>query len=544
MLYPNWADLYEAITRLDPAAEAMIQGDRRITWGEFDHRAARLAAVFRRWRLEPGAKLSLFLYNCPEYLEWAYAAFKARLVSTNVNFRYQTEEVRYLIQDAEAEVLVFHGSLADRVAGLGADKPRYLVQIDDGSAPLLDGAVWYEELIHDAEPAAPLTRAGDDLLMLYTGGTTGMPKGVMWRHGDLFQAISYPAYVAAGMTVPESVDEVVAITSKLRESNASPVMLSAPPLIHGTALFLALSVFLRGGRVVLLQNRHFDAQELWRQVEQEGVTDLAIVGDSFARPMVKGLAEREEQGCPVDLTSLRVISSAGVTWSQATKAALRQRSNRVMLLDMLGASEGGPFAVSMTAPGEQPGDTASFRIADGVVLLDDEGREIPPGSDQVGRLARKGTAPLGYFKAPEKTAETFKEIHGERYTVPGDYAKVAADGTVTFMGRGSVCINTGGEKVFPEEVEEALKLHPAVVDCNVVGVPDEQYGEAITAVVQLDPEQSDVSDDALSDHVKTRLASYKRPRHIVRVEQLFRSPTGKSDYRVARATALKALNLR
>ncbi len=543
MLYPNWADIFDAITGLDPDAEAMVQGDRRISWGEFEDRAARLAGVFQRFGLKPGAKMSLFLYNCTEYLELTYGAFKGRLVSTNVNFRYQTEEVRYLVQDAEAEALVFHGSLADRVAGLGADAPPYLIQIDDGSAPLLEGAVWYEDLIRDAEPARPIPRSGEDLLMLYTGGTTGMPKGVMWRHGDLFQAISYPAYVAAGMAVPSSIDQVVAITAQLRESKTSPVMLSAPPLIHGTALFLALSVFLRGGRVVLLAERHFDAHELWQQVETEGVSDLAIVGDSFARPMVRALEEREAQGAAADLTSVRVISSAGVTWSQTTKAALRQRSDNVILLDMLGASEGGPFAVSMTPPGEQPGDTASFRIADGVVLLDDDDREIAPGSDRVGRLARKGTAPLGYFKAPEKTAETFRVIDGERYTIPGDYAKVAADGTVTFMGRGSVCINTGGEKVFPEEVEEALKLHPAVIDCNVVGVPDQQYGEAVTAVLQLHPSGGDISDDDLKEHVKTQIASYKRPRHIVRVSQLFRSPTGKSDYRIARETALKALGM-
>ncbi len=543
MLYPNWADIYEAITLLDPDAEAMVQGDRRLTWGAFDERASRLAAAFQRWGLEPGSRISLFLFNCPEYLELAYGAFKARAVSTNVNFRYQTDEVRYLVKDADAQVLVFHGALAERVAGLGKDAPPHLVQIDDGHAPLLDGAVWYEDLVADFEPAAPVERSGEDLLMLYTGGTTGMPKGVMWRHGDLFQAISYPAYVAAGMEVPTSIDEVVAITAQLRTVNASPVMLSAPPLIHGTALFLALSVFLRGGRVVLLADRHFDAQELWSQVEREGVTDLAIVGDSFARPMVKALAEREEGGKPVDLSSLGVISSAGVTWSQATKAAFRQRSNDVMLLDMLGASEGGPFAVSMTPPGQEPSETARFTIADGVVLLDDDDQVIPPGSDQVGRLARRGAAPLGYFKAPQKTAETFKEIGGERYTVPGDYAKVAADGSVTFMGRGSVCINTGGEKVFPEEVEEVLKTHPEVVDCNVVGVPDEQFGEAITAVVQLKPDAGDVTDAALAEHVKSKLAGYKRPRHVVRVEKLFRSPTGKSDYRIARETALEALGL-
>jgi len=259
--------------------------------------------------------------------------------------------------------------------------------------------------------------------------------------------------------------------------------------------------------------------------------------------MVAALVEREAAGSPVDLSSVRIISSSGITWSHDTKAALRERGQMV-LLDMLGASEGGPFATSMTLPGQQPPETATFTIADRAVLLDEEGAIIQPGDDRIGVLAYKGSGPVGYFNDPEKTATVFREIGGERYVIPGDYARVAADGTIAFVGRGSVCVNTGGEKVYPEEVEEALKTHPAVVDTNVVSVPDDRFGEAVTAVVQLTSGGDDVTDDELIAHVKQRLAGYKAPRHVVRVPELVRSPTGKSDYRHAKATALDALGMR
>jgi 3-oxocholest-4-en-26-oate---CoA ligase len=540
LLHPNWANLYEAIAGLDPSAEAIVQGDRRITWGQFDETASRLAGAFAHWQLPRNARIALYLYNGPEYLELAYGAFKARVVPTNVNFRYRAEEVQYLLADSEADVLVFHGALADRVAEMADATPDHLVQIDDGQAPLLDGARWYHDVLAESSPAAPVERDGDDLLILYTGGTTGMPKGVVWRHGDLFQALSLPAYVAAGLDVPTTVEGVTEATRTLRAAGASPIMISAPPLIHGTALFLAMAAFVRGGRVVLLEGRRFDAHELWDLVERERVTDIAIVGDPFAKPLVAALEERDAQAHPVDLSSLRVISSSGITWAAPTKRALRSRG-QMLLLDMLGASEGGPFATSMTLPGEQPADTATFKIGDRAVLLDDDDKIIPPGTGEVGVLAVRGAGPIGYWNDPVKTAGTFRMIDGERFIVPGDYASVAEDGTVSFVGRGSVSINTGGEKVYPEEVEEVLKTHPAVVDCNVVGVPDDRFGEAVTAVVQLSDD--DVTDDELVDHVKSRLAGYKQPRHVVRVSELVRSPTGKSDYRLAKATALEALHL-
>jgi 3-oxocholest-4-en-26-oate---CoA ligase len=540
VLHPNWANLYEAIAALDPRAEAIVQADRRITWGEFDETASRLAGAFAHWNLPRNSRVALYLYNGPEYLELAYGAFKARVVPMNVNFRYRAEEVQYLLADSEADVLVFHGALAGNVAQLADATPDHLVQIDDGEAPLLDGARWYHDVLAESSPAGPVERDGDDLLILYTGGTTGMPKGVVWRHGDLFHALSLPAYVAAGLDVPTTVDGVTEATRALRTAGASPIMISAPPLIHGTALFLAMAAFVRGGKVVLLESRRFDAHELWDLVERERVTDVVIVGDPFAKPLVAALEEREEQHRPVDLSSVRVISSSGITWAAPTKRALRARG-QMLLLDMLGASEGGPFATSMTLPGEQPAETATFKIGDRAVLLDEDDKLIQPGTGQIGVLAVRGAGPIGYWNDPVTTAGTFRTIDGERFVVPGDYATVAEDGTVSFVGRGSVSINSGGEKVFPEEVEEVLKTHPSVVDCNVVGVPDERFGEAVTAVVQLGDD--DVTDEELIEHVKARLAGYKQPRHVVRVSELVRSPTGKSDYRLAKATALDALHL-
>ena len=539
-MHPNFATLYEAIAAQEPDAGAIVQGDRRISWGELDDVASRLAGAFSAWQLQPGDRVGLYLRNGPEYLELAYGAFKARAVPININYRYRAGEVDYLLLDADARVLVFDGSLASHVAACAELDGRMLVQVDDGSGPLLDGAQWYHDVVAGAEPLPPVERSGDDHLILYTGGTTGMPKGVVWRHGDLFQTLGLPAYQAVGLAVPETPEEAAAVAAQLRTDGAAPVLLSAPPLIHGTALFLAMAAFLRGGTVVLLSSGSFDADELWRHVQGERVTDLAIVGDPFARPMLSALEAAEARGEPYDISSVRIISSSGIAWGSEVKRGLRARGQMVML-DMLGASEGGPFATSMTLPGQEPPETATFTIADRAVLLDEAGRPIPRGSDQVGVLAYKGSGPIGYHGDPDKTASTFRTIDGERYVVLGDLATVAADGTVTFLGRGSMCINTGGEKVYPEEVEDVLRDHAAVSDCYVVGVPDDTYGEAVAAVVLA---ARPVADDELVAHVRSRLAGYKQPRHIVQVDELVRSPTGKSDYAWAKAQALQAVAAR
>lgn len=536
-MHPNFATLFEALARQEPDAEAIVHGGRRISWASFDDTASRLAAALSDGGVGPGERVALYLHNGPEYLELAYGAFKARAVPVNVNYRYRSGEVDHLLADADARVLVFDGALAEQVAGCRAVDDRRLIQVDDGSAALFEGATWYHDVVAGAGPADPVERSGDDDLILYTGGTTGLPKGVVWHHGDLFNTLAFSAYQAVGLAIPSTPEEAADAAAELRASGSAPRMLSAPPLIHGTALFLSMTAFLRGGTVILLPSGPFDAHELWRQVQAERVTDLAIVGEPFARPMVKALEEAEAGGEPYDISSVRIISSSGIGWSADTKRALRARGDMVML-DMLGASEGGPFATSMTMPGQQPPATATFTIAERAVLLDESGGEIPRGTDRVGLLAYKGAGPIGYHGDPAKTAETFRTIGGERYVVPGDMATVAEDGTVTFLGRGSACINTGGEKVYAEEVEEVLRTHPAVTDCYVVGVPDERYGETVTAVVQTG---GAVTDGELVDHVRARLAGYKQPRHLVRVDELVRSPTGKSDYRWALARATAAL---
>jgi fatty-acyl-CoA synthase len=539
-MHPNFATLYEAIAASDPRAEAIIQGDRRIDWGQLDDVASRVAGALTGWGLRPGDRIGLYLRNGPEYLELAYGAFKARAVPVNINYRYLAGEVDHLLRDSDARVLVFEGSLAATVRGCEALAGRVLVQVDDGAAPLLDGARWYHDVIAGTEPLAPVERSGDDQLILYTGGTTGMPKGVVWRHGDLFQTLGFAAYSAVGLAIPTSPEEAAAVAARLRADGAAPVLLSAPPLIHGTALFLAMSAFLRGGAVVLLSSGGFDADELWRQVQEERVTDLAIVGDPFARPMVRALEAADARGEPYDISSVRIISSSGIAWGADAKRGLRARGQMV-LLDMLGASEGGPFATSMTLPGRSRRRRRRSRS-----------RSAPCCSTRTAGRSLPG--PTGWVcsptAAPARSATTATRRRRRPRSGPstasatwcsGTWRRSQADGTVTFLGRGSTCINTGGEKVYPEEVEDVLRGHPAVTDCYVVGVPDETYGEAVTAVVMA---SRPVADEELVDHVRSRLAGYKRPRHVVQVDELVRSPTGKSDYAWARDVASQALGRR
>jgi len=415
---------------------------------------------------------------------------------------------------------------------------RLLLQVDDGH-PLIDGARWYHDVIAEAEPAPRIDRSGDDELLLYTGGTTGMPKGVIWPHHELFGALAFPGYMAAGLDVPTTIDAVAGTAAAIRASGNSPVMLCAPPLMHGTALFLAMSAFVMGGTVVLLGGRSFDADELWDLVERYQVTQISLVGDAFARPMTAALAARAEAGSPRNLTSLQRIASTGATLSADQKRALAAHAPNLMILDMIGASEGGPFGVSATMPGDEPADTAVFTAPPNVVTLDPDTHEvIPRGSDTPGMLAVSGPMPAGYLGDPDKTARTFPVIDGVRYTVPGDFATIATDGTVTLLGRGSVCINSGGEKIYPEEVEVAAREHPDVIDAIAVGVPHERFGQTVTLVCST---RGPVDPDAIIDTVKDRIAHYKAPRQIVFVDEVYRAPNGKLDYRWATDTAIAAL---
>lgn len=534
----NYATMWEAIADRLPDELAIVQGDRRESWREFDDRSARIAGALHELGVGPGATVASYLYNCPEYLEIAYAAFKLRAIPVNANFRYVDDELVYILDDAQAEVLVFHGSLGERVARVRERLPllKAVVQVDDGS-PLIEGAIAFEDLVADHPPMERIARSGDDLWVLYTGGTTGRPKGVVWRHEDLFATLG-TTYRLSGAEPPETVPAVADRAAELHASGQSPIVMPGSPLIHGTAFMLSQTALLLGGTVVLLAGRSLDAHELWRTVAAERVNQIVIVGDAFAKPMVRALEEAESRGSPYDTSSVSQIVSSGVMWSEPVKQALADRG-QMLLVDILGASEGGPFGTSMVGPGLSAA-TAVFTLGDRAVLLREDDTVIPPGSSEVGVLAVSPPTPSGYWRDPEKTAKTFREIRGVRYSVPGDYARVDADGTMHLLGRGSVCVNTGGEKVYPEEVEEAIKEHPAVEDCNIVGVPDDKWGEAVVAVVSLRPD-SQVTEPELIEFLREKVARYKQPKQIVFVDEVKRGPTGKADYRWARERAAGGL---
>ncbi len=537
-LSENWATLWEALADAQPEHVAVVVGQRQMRWRDLDSRAAKLAGALGAEGIGAGSKVAQLLYNCTEYLETVYSLFKVRATPVNVNYRYLADEIAYILDNSDAEALVFHGSLGERLAGVTERLPnlKLLLQVDDG-APLVSGARWYHEFLEAGTPAPRIARSGEDYLFLYTGGTTGMPKGVMWRHVDLFGALGFTSYLSMGLEVPTTPDEVGRIAAELNAAGRSPVNLCAPPLMHGTALFLAIGAFILGGTVVLLGERRFDADELWRLVDEHHATQLSIVGDAFARPMVASLAAAEAAGRTYDLSSVQRIVSTGATLSADHKRAFQQRCANAVIMDMIGASEGGPFAVSMTMPGTEPTATAVFTAPPNAVVLDDAtGTPAERGSGVVGMLAVSGSMPQGYYKDPAKSEATFRVIGGVRYTVPGDYATIDADGTVHLLGRGSVCINTGGEKVYPEEVEVAARSHPGVLDCNAVGVPDERFGQAVTLVASRTPGTA-ATDAEVIEHIRSQVAAYKAPKQVVWVDTVYRSPSGKADYRWAAATA-------
>jgi fatty-acyl-CoA synthase len=542
-LSESWATLWEAIADAQPEHTAVVIGDTPVKWHDLDERAARLASALSELGVGPGGTVAQLLYTSPEYLEAIYAAFKLRATPMNVNYRYLADEVAYVLGDGDASVVIVHSSLVDRVLDVRDRLPalRAVVVVDDDGAPMPEGTVAYESLVASYQPAPRIERSGDDELLMYTGGTTGLPKGVVWSHEGLFGALAFPGYVSMGLPVPETPEEVSRIAHELEVEGRHPVNLCAAPLMHGTGQFLAMSTFVMGGTLVLLGERRYDAHELLRLVERWRVTQLSIVGDAFAKPIVAALEEAERAGRPYDVSSLQRVVSTGATFSAEAKRGIMARQP-VAVVDMIGASEGGPYGTALTPPGTDPLDTAVFKATAATTLFDDATWEkIPFGTDRVGVLAVTGPMPKGYRNDPAKTERTFRVIDGARYTVPGDYARIDADVTVHLLGRGAVCINTGGEKVYPEEVEVVVRSVAGVVDALVVGVPDERFGQAVTALVAAEP-GTEISADAVVAAVRGQLAGYKAPRHVVVVPEIYRSPSGKADYRWAQARAIEGLS--
>ncbi|MGO9954967.1 MAG: AMP-binding protein [Solirubrobacteraceae bacterium] len=518
----NFADVWEVAADVVPAACAQVHADRRYTWTELDRRADGVAATLLQGGLTRQDKVALYLYNGPEYLESAFAALKAGLVPVNTNYRYGPQELGYLLDDADATAVVFHGAFTETVQSIRDQLPKVRVwlHVDDGTHAPPEWATPYEEAVHAASGRvrAPWGRSGDDLILIYTGGTTGRPKGVMWRQHDLYR-------VSDVCRDPADAD-LEHVRWRITERDSAPVGLPAPPLMHGTAYVFAGTILNQGGTVVTLAQRRLDVVELLDLVERERVTAMCIVGDAFCRPIVDALDAQPERW---DSSSLRAVTSAGMMWSAPLKQRLLQHAPNAVLIDFLNSSEASGMGRSITS-GRSSGAAARFRLGQNAFVVDEAGNPLTEVG-AVGRIAVKGHLPIGYHKDPEKTAATFPVIEGVRCSVPGDYATIEAGGSVTLLGRGSTSINTGGEKVYPEEVEQALKTHPAVRDAVVVGVAHERFGQAVAAAVELVDGAPSVSERELADHVGGQLARYKAPRHVIFVDSVGRSPSGKADYR-------------
>ena len=535
----NLGVVHEAIAAATPDREALVAGDRRYTWAEVTERTRRLANHFHatglgchveRQHLQPWESgqdhVAIYCHNGPEYLETMLGAFKARVAPFNVNYRYGPDELRLTLGEGRARALVFHSAFAPVVAAVRRDLPQLevLLQVPDGSCQaLLPGAQWFDDALAASSPAPPpVTPSPDDLYILFTGGTTGRPRGVLWRQADAFTECF------GGSRTATSLDEVVAHASSQLH------VLLAPPFMHGAGQWVAFWTWHTGG-TVFLQRRpeRLDPADIWTTIEEERVTYLLVVGDAFVRPL---LDELDRQA--YDLTSLTVLLSGGAALAEPLKQSLLAHLPTLMIVDGLGSSETGGQLTHVSTAGLATSGT--FPLAPpNVVLSADRSRVLEPGDPELGWLAKSGRLALGYLDDPVKTAETYPVMDGVRYAVPGDRVRLTAAGTVELHGREASTIVSGGEKIFAEEVEAAVRSHPDVYDCVVAGRPSERWGSEVVAIVQLRTgRHPDAA--ALRQAAGTRLARYKLPKAFVFVDEVQRSPSGKADYRWAREVAARA----
>jgi acyl-CoA synthetase (AMP-forming)/AMP-acid ligase II len=516
----NLADLFEQAADAWPDRDYIVAGEIRRTYGEMEARANRLAHHLSAQGVGPGDHVGIYALNCAEWVETVWAVFKLRAVWVNINYRYVEDELAYIFDNADLAALVVAPEFVERVNGVRQHSPmlKHVLVIGDD----YEKALAAESTDRDFPE-----RSGDDLYILYTGGTTGMPKGVVWRHEDVLMALGGGIDIRSGHVMKEP-------TEFLEKGNAfSLTSMPTMPLMHGAAQWSVMGGSFTGNRIVLLDK--FDAAEVWRLIDAEKVNLLMITGDAMARPLMDDLLVNRAK---YDLSSMLAISSTAALFSQSLKDAFLEQFDSIMITDAIGSSEGGANGITVVSKGApvQGGPTVTA-IKDAIVV-DDDLNPVAAGTGQIGRLARSGNLPIGYYKDPVKTAATFVTApDGKRYVIPGDFARLEADGTITLLGRGSVCINSGGEKIFPEEVENALKSHADVFDAVVVGVPDDRFGETVAAVVHFrDGSVTTLAD--LQEHSRKHIAGYKVPRKLTTVDAIVRSPAGKPDYRWAKDTAL------
>jgi 3-oxocholest-4-en-26-oate---CoA ligase len=527
------ADLFESVVDKVPDREALVIDEERMSFRELEERSNQLAHALREAGIERGDHVGCYLMNCSEYVETMIACFKIGAVPANVNYRYVEAELRYLFDNADLKAVVFDTEFSERLAKVAPDIDtlELLIAVDSGAGTedaLPEGAVRYD----DVTSGQPTTREGltegrspDDRYMLYTGGTTGMPKGVVWRHEDLFFA-----GMGGGNPVAEPVSSPEELAERINTDNPGIKLMAAAPLMHGAA-FLGTFIGFFGGNTVVTM-RKYSGPRAMELLEREKCLTISLVGDAMALPLIEAMERKE-----YDVSGWYILSTAGAIMSQSVRDRLKEHVPHLTILDSYGSSETGYNG--MAADDSSPDKGLKFTVTDRTAVINGD-HLVEPGSDEVGRVAQTGHIPLEYYKSPEKNAETFVEVDGKRWVLTGDAATVDENGVIHFLGRGTVCINSGGEKIFPEEVEAALKGHPAIRDAIVVGVPDERFGERCAAILTLAEGASAPSQSDIEEHLSDRVARYKVPRTIEVVDEIVRSPVGKADYRWARELAARA----
>ncbi|WP_285028929.1 acyl-CoA synthetase [Mycolicibacterium sp. lyk4-40-TYG-92] len=527
----NIADLAEHAIDAVPDRVALICGDEKLTYAQLEEKANRLAHYLQSQGVQKDDKVGLYCRNRIEIVIGMLGIVKAGAILVNVNFRYVEGELKYLFENSDMVALIHERQYSDRVANVLPELPllKTILVVEDGSDNDFQryGGVEFYSAIADSSPERDFgPRSEDDIYLLYTGGTTGFPKGVMWRHEDIYRVLFGGTDFATGEPIADEYD-----LSKQAAANPPMIRLPIPPMIHGATQSATWMALFTGHTVVLMPE--FDADAAWRMIHEHKVNLLFFTGDAMARPLLDALLAHQDAGNEYDLSSLFLLASTAALFSTSLKEKFLELLPNRVITDSIGSSETGFGGTSIVAKGQSHTGGPRVTIDKNTKVLDEDGNEVVPGSGVRGIIAKCGHIPVGYFKDEKKTAETFKTINGVRYAIPGDYAEVEADGSVTMLGRGSVSINSGGEKIYPEEVEAALKGHPDVFDALVVGVPDARFGQHVAAVVQ----PRDGTKPALADldaFVRSEIAGYKVPRSLWLVDEVKRSPAGKPDYRWAK----------
>lgn len=529
----NIADLAEHSIDAVPDRVALICGDEELTYAQLEDKANRLAHYLQEQGVKKDDKVGLYCRNRIEIVIGMLGIVKAGAILVNVNFRYVEGELKYLFDNSDMVALIHERRYADRVANVLPETPnvKTVLVVEDGSDDDYQryGGVEFEAALAQGSPERDFgPRSEDDIYLLYTGGTTGFPKGVMWRHEDIYRVLFGGTDFATGEPIADEYD-----LSKQAAANAPMVRLPIPPMIHGATQSATWMALFSGQTVVLTPE--FDADQVWRLIHDHKVNLLFFTGDAMARPLLDALIAHQDEGNTYDLSSLFLLASTAALFSTSLKEKFLELLPDRVITDSIGSSETGFGGTSIVAKGQSHTGGPRVTIDKNTKVLDEDGNEVVPGSGVRGIIAKSGHIPVGYFKDEKKTAETFRTYNGVRYAIPGDYAEVEADGSVTMLGRGSVSINSGGEKIYPEEVEAALKGHPDVFDALVVGVPDERFGQHVAAVVQAREGTRPTLAD-LDAFVRSEIAGYKVPRSLWLVDEVKRSPAGKPDYRWAKDT--------